>query len=95
MELKNSPDMEISENLLDAIRSFPVRREIEHCGARILVEPFEFYAECPRCAARIKVRSFSASNELEDVFDAVFEWMNQPNAQEIAARRRTAIENDE
>ena len=94
MELKNQPNLDISEGLLDAIRSFPVRREVEHCGIRTGVAPFDIYADCPRCGARIKVRSFSAHREIEDVFDAVFAWMNQPMAQEVARRRQRALEED-
>jgi hypothetical protein len=94
MELKNQPNLDISEGLLEAIRSFPLRREVEHCGIRTAVSPFDIYADCPRCGARIKLRSFSAGGEIEDVFDAVFEWMNQPTAQEVARRRQRTIEED-
>ena len=83
--------IDVSPELIDAIRAFPLQRTVEHCGARFAVSPFEFYAECPSCGARIKVRSFSATAEIEDVFDAVFEWMSAPAAQELAARRREAI----
>jgi len=81
--------------LLEAIRTFPVHREVEHCGVRTMVPPFDFYADCKQCGARIKVRSFSADGEIEDVFDAVFEWMNQPSAQDEARRRQTALKDDE
>jgi len=95
MELKNHPNLDISESLLEAIRSFPLQREVEHCGARMAVAPFDIYADCPRCGTRLKVRSFSATGEVEDVFDAVFEWMNQPMAQEVARCRQRAIEADQ
>jgi hypothetical protein len=91
MELKQQPGFDVSEELLEAIRTFPVQREVEHCGARFLLAPFDFYAVCPHCGARIKVRSFSTVGEIEDVFDAVFEWMNQPGAQQEAQRRLTAL----
>jgi hypothetical protein len=76
VDLKSQAALNISGDLLEAIRAFPVHREIEHCGARIAFDPFEFFVTCPRCGARIKVRSFSAVPEIEDVFDAVFEWLN-------------------
>jgi hypothetical protein len=95
MELKHSSHIEISDGLLDAIRSFPLDRVVEHCGARISIAPFDYYAECPRCRSRIKVRSFSAAAEVEDVFDAVFEWMNRPTAQEVTRRRQEALEDEE
>ena len=78
MSLEHHAGVEVSEDLLEAIRSFPVRREVEHCGGRFSVSPFDFYADCPGCGQRIKVRSFTAGGEIEDLFDAVFEWMNQP-----------------
>lgn len=95
MELKHHAGIEITEGLLEAIRSFPTQREIEHCGARISVTPFDYYGDCPRCGSRIKVRSFSAGGEIEDVFDAVFEWMNQPTAQEVARRRQMALKEED
>jgi hypothetical protein len=95
MALKNAPGLDIGTELIEAIRAFPVRREIEHCGVRIAVAPFEFYASCPHCGSRIKVRSYAATPEIEDVFDAVFEWMNQEGAQEIAEHRRDALAAEE
>jgi hypothetical protein len=88
VELKHHHSLAISEELLEVIRSFPVQRETEHCGVRMVVDPFAFYAECPRCGTRIKLRSFAAVPEIEDVFEAVFEWMNRPDAQEVANQRR-------
>ncbi len=95
MDLKDSPALEISTDLIEAIRAFPVRRETEHCGTRIATDPFDFYVQCPRCGARIKVRSFTAVPEIEDVFDAVFEWMNQAGAAEAAKRRQAALSAEE
>jgi hypothetical protein len=39
----------------------------------------------------------SGTEEIEDVFDAVFEWMNGPMAQEVVKRRLEALteENDD
>lgn len=97
MELKDRQASGIPEGLLEAIRTFPLEREVEHCGVRLSVPPFDLYAECPQCGTRIKVRAFSGLEEIEDVFDAVFEWMNRPTAQEIARRRLEvlAAENDD
>ena len=85
----------VNADLLQAIRAFPVRRAIEHCGARIAVDPFEVYATCPQCGTRIKLRSYAATPEIEDVFDAVFEWMNQEGAREVAEHRRVALASEE
>lgn len=86
--------IDVPSDLIEALRTFPREREIEHCGARFVASPFDFYATCPHCGTRIKLRSFSAVNEIEDVFDAVFEWMNQPGAAELARRRQQVIEED-
>ena len=91
MELRDRYTIEIPPGLLEAIRSFPLGREVEHCGIRMTVPPFDLYAECPQCGARIKVRSFSGTEEIEDVFDAVFEWMNRPMALEVVQRRLEAL----
>ena len=80
--------------LADAIRSFPVVREVEHCGRRFRIGSLEFYADCPECGARIKLRGFTGEDEIEDVIDAVLEWMLNPEAKEIAAIRQTAIAED-
>jgi hypothetical protein len=72
-----------------------VHREIERCGARIVFDVFDFDAECPRCGVRIKLRSFSGVPEIEDVFDAVFEWMNQEGARDAAERRQAALAAEE
>jgi transcription elongation factor Elf1 len=61
----------------------------------MVLSPFAFYGQCSQCGARVKVRSFSAGGEIEDVFDAVFEWMNQPKAREAAERRQREIEADQ
>lgn len=87
-------DAEIGSGLLDAIASFPITRTVTHCEAVIQLSPFVFYAACPVCGDRLKVRSFAAVPEVEDVFDAVFAWMNQPGAAEIARRRQQAIADD-
>jgi hypothetical protein len=94
MALKNPPGLEITEDLLEAIRSFPVQRGVEHCGVHFSIAPFDFYAKCPQCGTRIKVRAFSGGGELEDIFDAVFEWMNQPKGQEVAKHRQADIESE-
>ncbi len=86
--------IDIPTDLIDAIRIFPLEREVDHCGTRFSVSPIDTYAQCPRCGARVKVRAFSATTEIEDVFDAVFEWMNRPNAEGLATHRRREIEDD-
>ena len=55
-------------------------------------DPPSTVVTCPHCGARLKVRSVSAIPEIEDVFDAVFEWLNDPKAGALAEQRRQAIE---
>jgi hypothetical protein len=77
--------------LVEAISSFPLTKEVEHCSGAFSVDPFEIYADCPTCGAEIKLRSFSASHEIEDVFDAVFLWISRPEAREVAERRQQKL----
>jgi hypothetical protein len=85
----------ISEELLEAIRAFPLEKKVEHCGVEFTASPLEVYAECPRCGTKLKLRSFSAVPEIEDIIDAVLEWTNQPGAQESARRRQVALADEE
>lgn len=94
VKLEQNSKAEITEGLLEAIRSLPLQRVVEHCGTRVAVSPFELYADCSQCGMRVKVRSFSAGAEVEDVFDAVFEWMNQPGAQDLARRHQEMLRED-
>lgn len=94
MPTTNLADVEITQSLIDAIAAFPLCREVTHCGTTFQVSPFDFYATCPTCGQRIKVRSFAAAPELEDVFDAVLAWMNQPGAAEAVRRRQQEIASD-
>lgn len=81
----------VAPELVEAIGAFPLAKRVEHCGDTFSVDPFEIYANCPKCGARIKLRSFSASYEIEDVFDAVFLWMSNPEALEVAKRRQRKL----
>ncbi len=81
----------VDSEIIEAIESFPLSREVEHCESKFSVSPFEIYADCPRCKAQIKLRGFTSSYEIEDVFDAVFLWMSRPEALEIAQARRQKI----
>jgi hypothetical protein len=89
MSANKTAELPLSHELVEAIAAFPVQREVHHCGTMFRVSPFDIYATCPVCKSQIKLRSFAAVTELEDVFDAVMAWMLQPSAAE-AIRRRTA-----
>jgi len=81
-----------STELLGAIRALPAKREVTHCATSFQVPAFALYGECPVCGTQIKVRSFSGDPELEDVFDAVFEWMSSPDTKQLANSRVAEIE---
>lgn len=86
--------VDIDPGLPDAIAALPASRAVSHCGAEFAVSPFDVYAACPACGARVKVRGFTAGPELEDVFDAVFLWMQQPGAADAARRRMRELADD-
>lgn len=94
MKIQTASSVAVPSELLDAIRAFPTRREIEHCGRQWAVSPFDIYTNCPECGAQIKLRSFAAVTEIEDVFDAVIEWMCRPGAEAVIQRRRDEIQAD-
>lgn len=87
-------EIEIPSKLLELLRGLPKAREVEHCACVFEVSPFDIYATCPKCQTKIKVRSFCDAVELEDVFDAVFEWMERAKADDLVARRRREISED-
>jgi hypothetical protein len=92
MRLETTSATEVPAELVEAVRTFPVQRTVEHCGQTFSVSAFDFYATCPRCGQEIKVRSFAAVETIEDLFDAFFEWMKQPGAAEVIARRQAELE---
>lgn len=94
MRAAAQPPVDVPTELLDAIRAFPREREVEHCGAKWIISPFDFYTTCPHCGVRLKVRAMSAIPEIVDLFDAVFEWMNQPGVEDLVRHRQEAIAAD-
>jgi hypothetical protein len=80
--------------LIEEIEHLHSEREVSHCSQSFQVSPFAIYATCPSCQAKIKLRSFAAVPEIEDVFDAVFRWMNQPGASDHAQQRIQEIAED-
>jgi hypothetical protein len=94
MNLKLPVSSEIPTELVEAIRSFPLQRVVQHCGKELLVSPFDMYATCPECRCQIKLRSSAAGQEIKDLFDAFFDWLNQPGALELAKKRQEVIARD-
>lgn len=76
-----------AHELLEAIDRFPVdEQEVAHCGPTFKVSPFDVYAVCQTCGETIKLRQFADIVELADVFTAVFAWMLDPKARQLAER---------
>ncbi len=84
----------VSHDLIDKIKEFPVSTVVVHCDEKFDVSPLDFYAECPECKVRIKLRSFSGDSELEDAFDAFAEWVMQPGGLAVIERRYKEIKAD-
>ena len=87
-------EVEIPAGLLESLENFPAAREIHHCGQSFSVSSFDFYTACPHCGKTIKLRAFSGCAEIEDLFDAVFTWMNRNGNPEVARRRMAEIAAD-
>src|SRR5213082_2931213 len=81
----------VGSDLIDAIRSFPAEREIEHCGIRFSVPSLDFYAKCQHCGTIIKLRGYSAQPELADLVDAVLEWAIRPEHAAAARKRQQEL----
>ncbi len=95
MTVAEQAAIDVTPELLEAITQLPITRSVHHCGRTFTASPFDLYAPCPHCGLRVKLRGFAGVPELEDVFDAVFAWMNQPSAAEAAEKRRQQIAADE
>lgn len=80
--------------MIEEIEKLPVEREVVHCGTTFTVSPFAFYGICPTCGSKIKMRSFGEVSETQDIFDAVFAWMNKPGALQMADERREKLLED-
>jgi hypothetical protein len=94
MTPNKTTEIPLTHDLVEAIGSFPVQRDVFHSGTTFQVSPLDIYTSCPVCKTRIKVRSFSASPEMEDVLDAVIAWMLQPGAEEVVRRRQAEMAAD-
>ncbi|CAN5428319.1 hypothetical protein BH10ACI2_BH10ACI2_16220 [soil metagenome] len=84
----------VTDEIINEVKTSPVSKQLEHCGQKFSSGYLSFYATCPKCETRIKLRSFSANPELEDLFDAFIEWSLKPGAAEMIKERREAIVED-
>src|ERR1043166_4183999 len=84
-------DTDVSFELIEAIKSFPLSRAASHCGKSFAVPPFDVYATCPQCGMRIKVRAFTACPDVASVFEAVFEWLSNKQARSLYEKWRAEV----
>ena len=94
MHTDKRKDLGISGSLLEAIKSFPLEREIEHCGQKFSASSLDIYGICPQCGKEVKLRSFSSVPELEDVFDAFIAWTLKSGVIEVIVRRQKALKEE-
>jgi len=95
MSTDTTHSVAVPDEVVEAIRSLPAKRPVTHCGQLFDVPAFSIYATCPTCGEEIKVRSFGATAEIEDIFDAVFEWMANPATKTIAEDRLRTMKDDQ
>lgn len=64
------------------------------CNHEIKVHVLKIHAICPNCGAEKKCRGFgSIGTEIEDVIDAVLEWVGQGESFESVLERHQEITN--
>lgn len=81
--------------LEEAILAFPGVRRVKHCGAEFEMPALSIYGTCPKCAEKIKVRSFGGiGTEMEDILDVFCQWLNKPGALESAKQRAAEFATD-
>jgi hypothetical protein len=84
----------IPSGLIDAILAKNPWRHVAHCGVTKRISTFDIYYECDVCGEEIKVRSMSGVEDIDDVFDAVFQWALDPDAAKVMAARQAEIRDD-
>ena len=84
----------VSDELITQIEKFPVSKTITHCDVPIEVSPLDFYATCPRCQVKTKLRSFGGGAALEELFDAVIAWSMKPGGLAVIEKRFEEIKAD-
>src|SRR4030095_4046665 len=84
-------EIPIPYRLLEMIRGFPLAREVTPCGSTFEVSWFDYYAICPKCSTRLRVRGLSGNVDLEGLIDSVLEWIETNHADEVVRKRRAEI----
>lgn len=81
-------------DLIDEIENLPHYREYtcKVCGARQKVFILTFQTACTQCGAISWQRSRTKRHEIEDLIDAVLEWIGSDEILALALQRKREID---
>ena len=63
--------------IYDLIKRFPKTRSFKHCDKIYTVSNLKIYGHCSICLAKIKLRSFGAPKEIQDIILLAKEWLEE------------------
>ena len=84
-------------DIIDEIKALPHFRDITcaDCDTSFRVHTLEIHANCPKCGATPKCRAFGGiGTEVQDVIDAVLEWMGEGESLDAVMSRHKMIMED-
>ena len=65
----------------------------EKCGHKQQVYTLTIQSSCDKCGLKVKHRGYAAiGSEIEDVVDAVLEWLGQGDELKLAMQRKNEID---
>ena len=81
-------------DVIDEILNLPHYREYtcKVCGAQQKVFLLTFHTTCTKCGAISWQRSRTNRNEIEDLIDAVLEWIGSDETLALALQRKKEID---
>ena len=96
-ELNPLASKETMNEIIDEIKNLPAFSPIQcpKCGHEYEVSALLIQGECPNCNLYIKYRAFSAEKEIQDVIDAVLEWIGEGESFTAAMDRYKIIHDQE
>jgi len=87
MKAEDVLKVDVSWELIEAVKSWPRQKKTEHCENVLMLDPFAVDTTCPTCGKTLKLRHLSDRAEIPDVFDAVFKWIVMHDADSVAEQR--------
>lgn len=82
-------------NVIKDIENLPHYREYvcKQCGHQQQIYSLFIQANCEKCGTQVKLRGYaSIGSEIEDVIDAVLEWLGKGKEFELALKRKQEID---